>query len=327
MRLLREYVIFFFLGVLFGIVGGALGAAIAVIVLTASNVARMIAVAYRLAYALPGVVAFSGTFTDTTSIAIATVLVAFAGLAFVKASDSETKLPVAAMLGAISFSIAAWLFLAWIGSYFGDFSNSLQLFLFLVFLPYANGFLDWISLSVSRLFGRLIVDMKRGRIAPFRTMSLAIADLICAIILLFMTVWILAFGFEASAVLLGQSLELEHYIDTAVVEPWTGGLWATVMVLSTLLPTATHFILACAALLFSWSGNSIGKKMANNLRANNPALDLGPTLYIAFGWVIPIIVVPILMGFALVQIFELIEPLSEFLREVALHAVQAARSL
>lgn len=325
--ILIEYVAFFLLGSLFGIIGGALGAAIVVTVLAALNVMRMIAAAYRVAYALPGVLAFSGTFTDTTSVIIASILSAFASLAFVKASDSETKLHVVTILGAISFSIAAWLFLIWFGSYIGDDRNSLQLLLFLIVLPYANGLLDWISRSVSRLFGKAIIDTKSGRIALFRTLTLAVADLICAVILLFITAWILAFSIEASAVLVGQSIELEHYIDIAVFEPWTGGLWATIMVLSTLLPTATHFILACAALLFSWSGNSMGKKMANNLRENNPALDLGPTLYIAFGWVIPIVVVPITMGVVLVQIFELIEPLSEFLREVALHAIQAARSL
>lgn len=189
-----------------------------------------------------------------------------------------------------------------------------------------NGFIDWISLNISRVFGAAIIDENLGRIAPFRTLGLAVADLICAIILLFLTTWILAFGIETSANLLGQSLDLKLYIDLALAKPWTGGLWATVMVLSTLLPTATHFILACAAMLFAWSGNSIGRRMANNLRANNPALDLGPTHYIAFGWVIPIVIVPVLMGIVLLQVFGFVEPLSEALRVTALHAVKIAES-
>ena len=88
----------------------------------------------------------------------------------------------------------------------------LVLLLFWVYLPILNGILDWISLSVSRWFGRGIIAESRSGFTLAWTALLALADLIAAVAFLFTITWLLTFGIEALGIFAGQPLELIHMV-------------------------------------------------------------------------------------------------------------------
>lgn len=200
------------------------------------------------------------------------------------------------------------------------------LVLLFVALPFLNSVLDWISLNVTRWFGRGIVAESRSARGLGWTVVLAVADLLAALGFLFAIAWFLAFGVEALGLFFGQSLELDDYVGDAVAQPWSRGLWASIMVLSTLLPTAIHFVLALAALWFAWFGNPVGRWCAAQLREGTAAHYLGPELYLVFGWTVPVLAVPLAMGWGLSHLFAFVEPLPDAILETALNGIATARA-
>jgi hypothetical protein len=187
---------------------------------------------------------------------------------------------------------------------------------------------------VSRWFGRAIIAESGSAAALSITLCLALLDLASAAAFAFGVAWLLAFGVETSALILDLSLDLEMYVHQAAGAPWTTGFWTTFMVLSTLFPTAIHFILALGAVLMAWSGNPLNRLAASRLASGNEADYLLPQLYLTFGWMVPIFVVPTLLIWALAQVTELftlaigpVETLPDLLRDTALRGIDAARAL
>lgn len=198
--------------------------------------------------------------------------------------------------------------------------------LLILVLPCFNGVLDWISLNVSRWFGRGILAEGRSVRGLAGTVLLTLADLVAALVFLFAITWFLAFGVEALGIYFGVSLELDDYVRVAVAHPWSGGLWVSIMVLSTLLPTAIHFVLALAAVWFAWFGNPVGRWCAAQLRDGTAAHYLGPELYLVFGWTVPVLAVPLAMGWGLSHLFALVEPLPDAILATALDGIATAQA-
>ena len=159
--------------------------------------------------------------------------------------------------------------------------------MFLVALPWLNGLLDWVSLSVSRWLGRGIVAEWDSPVRLAATLFFAVLDLVLAVVFAFIVAWLLAFGVEASARFFQLSLGLDQYVRHAAAAPWTTGFWATFMVLSTLIPTAVHLVLACGAVLVAWPSNPLRRWAAARLESGNQADWLLPQIYLTFGWLIP----------------------------------------
>jgi hypothetical protein len=164
--------------------------------------------------------------------------------------------------------------------------------LFLLALPWLNGLLDWVSLSVSRCLGRGIVAEWDSPARLATTLVFAVLDLVLAVVFAFVVAWLLAFGIEAAAVLLRLSLGLDQYVWDAAAAPWTTGFWATFMVLSTLVPTAVHLVFAVGAVLVAWPSNPLRRLAAARLASGNQADWLLPQVYLTFGWLVPTFVVP-----------------------------------
>lgn len=198
--------------------------------------------------------------------------------------------------------------------------------LFFVVLPCFNGVLDWVSLSVSRWFGRGIIAESRSDRGLAGTVVLALADLVAALAFLFAIAWFLAFGVESLGLIVGASLELDDYVKDAVAHPWSSGLWTSIMVLSTLLPTAIHFVLALAAVWFAWFGNPVGRWCAAQLRKGTAAHYLAPEVYLVFGWTVPVLAVPLAMAWGLGHLFALVEPLPDAILATALDGIATARA-
>ena len=213
-----------------------------------------------------------------------------------------------------------------------DFGLTQLLFLFL--LPCLNGGLDWASLSLTRWFGRAIVAERNTPASLAIILGLAIADLVAAVALAFAVAWLLAFGIEASGLAFGLSLELGGYIKLAAEVPWTSGIWATFMVLSTLVPTMMHLVLALGAVLMTWPGNPLNELAARRLESGNEADYLFPQLYLTFGWLLPWLAVPAALVWGLSELAELftfalgpVETLPDLLRNTAWHASDTARGI
>ena len=195
-------------------------------------------------------------------------------------------------------------------------------------LPLANGALDWISLNVSRWFGRGILAESASPGALGWTVLLALMDLVAAVGFLFAIAWLLAGGVEALGVVLGLPLDLETYVREAVAHPWSSGLWASFMVLSTLLPTAVHFMLALGALLFAWERNPLNRVVADRLDTGNEAYFLWPQLYLTIGWPLAALATFGALYYGLGGLFMVvIVPLPDALLGTALHAIETARML
>ena len=175
--------------------------------------------------------------------------------------------------------------------------------------------------------GQAIVAERASTGALAWVALLALADLVTATTFLFAITWLLAFAVEGVGGWLDVALELDTYLSEALAYPWSRGLWASVMVLSTLLPTAVHFVLALGALWFAWFGNSAGRWCAGRLRDGNPARYLPAELYLVFGWMVPVIVAPLAMGWGLYNLFLLVEPLPDLIFKIALHGIDTARAL
>lgn len=181
-------------------------------------------------------------------------------------------------------------------------------------------------LSVSRWFGRAIVAERDSPKSLLWTLGIAFADPAFAVAFAFAVAWLLASGGEASAVGFDVSLELESYVEEAAAAPWTTGFWATFMVLSTLMPTAVHFVLALGAVLMAWSGNPLRAWAASKLASGNEADWLWPQLYLTFGWLVPTLLVPAALIWLLAQVVGLIEPLPDALRDTALDGIGTAQA-
>jgi len=115
-------------------------------------------------------------------------------------------------------------------------------------LSFCNALSDFISLRVSQWFGQLIGrSHKRAWLVVGLT---GLADLAVAVAFLALVAGLLCFAIAAFAESAGITdvLEFRTYVDNAFEKPLTEGLWGTVMVSSTLIPTTYHFGIAIHAM-------------------------------------------------------------------------------
>jgi hypothetical protein len=139
-------------------------------------------------------------------------------------------------------------------------ANEIAIVLIILFLvlPLVNGLWDWFSWWVSRLLGRDLLAKLRPT-APIGRRAWTVAwhasaDLIAAVLLLLAMAYLLAFGFAAyDQVAIGLSydgvgaFDLDFYIERAAAAPSTDGLWLTIMLISTLVPTFLHMVMLLAS--------------------------------------------------------------------------------
>ena len=124
-----------------------------------------------------------------------------------------------------------------------------------------NGFWDWGSWWVSRWLGRHLLGKLHDDGASGERVWAVVwhggIDLVLALLMLGTFAFFLAFAFESynqlASALGPAAYQLVPFIDAAALAPWGQGLWLTVMLLSTLVPTALHGVMLLAsplALLF-----------------------------------------------------------------------------
>jgi hypothetical protein len=146
---------------------------------------------------------------------------------------------------------------------------------FFLFLPLANGGLDYVSWFVSRRLGRDLAERLKALPTRWRLAQTVawhtVADLGVAVVLLLALAFVLGLGFgvaehgrivgDAAWRDLGLALTVQH----AVRDPWgvQGGLWFSLMLVSTLVPTALHMLFLVASPV---AAVQVGKSTAERRR-------------------------------------------------------------
>ncbi len=120
-----------------------------------------------------------------------------------------------------------------------------QGFLILILIvPLLNGFMDYISLGFSRLLACKILDEKRF----YFIVCYLIIDVAVAIFLLLGFVFTLSFFIEFVNVFpfpASNLISWTRFVDLVKNTPFSAdGIWVTMMILSTLVPTFCHFVIA-----------------------------------------------------------------------------------
>jgi hypothetical protein len=193
--------------------------------------------------------------------------------------------------------------------------------LFWVFLPLANALLDWLSWAISRALGREI--LRRQSWAT--VLKHGLLDAVLAVVLLVLLAMLLAAGIEAVNLwFAGQGskppVDAARLLDGARDQPFgPGGLWVTMMLVSTLIPTLLHVFSLCLALLTRLTPDVLRQWMLAILEAPDPDLaDLTSlALLRMMAWPVAIVAVLVLVKGLLDALASAALPMSELLYALA----------
>ena len=200
------------------------------------------------------VFAFTFTFTSPGNHFLYFVIT-FAAIVFFAIAGAFSHFPVFASVFASVIAIA----LALVSFFKSEHDSSLLQSVLFIILPVFNAFLDWISWAFSRYF--LERASKEDKALPI--IQDIVADLILAIFFMVMLCLLIPLGAEALNLLYGQygpdtQFDWRSLALSARDDPWGEGLMVTLMILSTLIPTVIHIVLALIALVLqSFMGNPI----------------------------------------------------------------------
>lgn len=146
--------------------------------------------------------------------------------------------------------------------------------LFLIVLPLFNGVFDWISWMISRYLGEHLKNEIKNTVSKSKifvnVMLHSIADLVAAIGFLAVLAFALGFGFGGltNTSFLSEE-DIRRFVEAAVTDPWKPGkgLWYSAMLVSTLFPTAVHFLFLLASpIAIVAAGKRKRKSIADKLR-------------------------------------------------------------
>ena len=209
--------------------------------------------------------------------------------------------------------------------------NAIITILFLLLFPLFNALLDWLSWWISRFLGRHIL-LTRGlwRTIPLHTLI----DLIAALLLLTImcvsfTLFIEVFNLWAATYGGEPPLALENLISTTRSFPFgSEGLWITLMLLSTLLPTTLHLGMLFMGFVAIHAPKGLRAAVARNLGGDPAHIQLiGPAMYLT---AMPMIGLT-LAGLAFWGAFNFLSavgaPVTDGLAELALWTIGWVRAL
>ena len=161
-------------------------------------------------------------------------------------------------------------------------ASFLGLFGFCALLPLLNGFFDWISWAISRIFAENIKN-RQTRWVFIR--DILIYDVLLAIILVMFVPILLVFGFSLANILIfycGISLNFNYIpiLSAAAADPFgSDGIWFTLMFLTNLIPTFFHLVLSVSGLPLIIIPIKTRKFAANNMKNKDYALALIISLF------------------------------------------------
>jgi hypothetical protein len=228
------------------------------------------AFAVAFAVAVAGAVAGAFAFAFAGAVAVAYKKERF-GLAYV-----FSLLPVAGLFAALYARVG----------FVKLHPDVVSVLLFIVILPYINGLMDFISLWISRLLGRDILN--RSGIGVFLT-HIAF-DLVAAVMLLCLLALGICFLVETFNLFIVRNsimtINISELIRNAMQVPFSArGLWITLMLFSTLLPTFIHVIVALAGFYTVRTPQWMRERIAATLEDKPSVRRLfWPAIYFAAKW-------------------------------------------
>jgi hypothetical protein len=163
----------------------------------------------------------------------------------------------------LSYSLI-FLTMAFIMIDIGNF-NSRFLLLFLLIFPLLNAPLDWLSLNITR---GLLQSIRHQHHGGWQAFSWALFDLILALIFLLIVSAILVLAMGYADWLTGDSYLPTILSEISRSDTAKNYYWIYPMLLTTLVPTLVHFILAGAALTL-WLPHDWRYSIVDNLENNH----------------------------------------------------------
>ena len=201
--------------------------------------------------AVTGAIAISGAIAVTVAVAVA-VAGAFAGAvagAVAGAGAFAVAVAVAgAVAGAVAVVFAFAVAVAIFAYIFGDYTDAQTLILLYLLLPFINALFDCVSVKYSRYFStRIAAGEGTGMVSMHLLWDTALALLFFFGLLLALPPLIDGYNWLCSF----TSLPPIHWRELALQardDPWGAGFLVTLMLLSTLIPTLLHLLMAGLAL-------------------------------------------------------------------------------
>ena len=199
--------------------------------------------------------AIAGGVLGTGAIAVAGCIV---GVSLYAHSSIGPNRIYAATVGCVAGLGIAFMFHQPVNQSFGAY-----LAIAFVLLPFANGALDFLSWRVSRWLGEFLQKDLAAAISPLarlRNVGLHIAaDVVLAVVFFLAMAATLGFAFEAYDIydtrndfglhVVADKGAATGYVHDVFAAPFTTGLWITLMLATTLVPTLIHFAAAIGAVL------------------------------------------------------------------------------
>ena len=211
--------------------------------------------------------------------------------------------------------------------------------LFLLLLPTLNGVWDWASWGISRSLGAHLLATLKKEIPELRKALWAVLhaaiDLVAAIgllaaLLISLTAVVEGANELARAIDFPPPLVLDEFLRDAAKDPWgPDGIWVTLMLLSTLIPTAAHFVMAITGSTMTLWPRAHRRRLAQGLIQLNPSLAAirGAAWYYTLVWPIGAVTLILISWFFLSAIAWIGEPVAEMLYWLATGTIDTVRGI
>lgn len=193
---------------------------------------------------------------------------------------------------------------------------------FLVFLPFINGIFDYISLAISRKLSYRILKKR-----SFKTILIHIAiDLFLAIILLVFLISFIVIGTGLFDIYINspdRQFDTQKIINITYQRPLSldGGLWVTVMIFSTLIPTLVHVLMALSGIFTFLTPERIRinliKKLREYKKKKSRVLLTMPAMYFPSIYTLSILSFLIILGTFVLIVNTLLPNIARILCKIA----------
>jgi len=185
-----------------------------------------------------------------------------------------------------------------------DYLSSTLIYFFVV-MPFLNGIFDWISLNVSQLLAtKILKKMNISTIISHILLDLSIAVLTLSLLVVVFIVMTKLYNihFIKNDIYM---IPIEKIVIATYSNPFSReGLWVIIMLASTIIPTAFHFLLSLGAFISRYPFNYIKKNIQTSIRESKDHLSYVDELAWYFTTVEAIsILVTIIFSYVFVRIF------------------------
>ena len=224
---------------------GAVAVTVAVAVAFAGAIVAALVGAFTLAFAVAVAgavaVAVAGAFAVAVAVAVAVAFAVAGAVAFAVAF-------AVAVAGAVAVAVAGAVFLAVLLYLSGDYTDAQTLILLYLLLPLINALFDCVSVKYSRYFStRIAAGEGTGMVSKHLLLDAILALLFFFGLLLALPPFIDGYNWLCSFTSL-PPIDWRELALQARDDPWGAGILVTLMLLSTLIPTLLHLLMAGLAL-------------------------------------------------------------------------------